>query len=242
MRKLPYPVRLLPVLLIAASLLLLTKVVHIASALRGLPTATISISEARAEGAPPEPGFAGRPTPELARATTDANSPHADAKAPVARRSIPQRPASETSPAPSLQEIEILQQLAGRRKALDDREEELQRRSDLLQAATTRLDQKLKELKDLGATLERLTKTNDQQQEAKLRSLVKIYENMKPRDAARIFEELDMDTLLPVVERMNERKLAPVMAEMNPGKAKEITRELERQRQAVPSDRPSGSG
>ena len=64
-----------------------------------------------------------------------------------------------------------------------------------------------------------------------MRSLVKIYENMKPKDAARIFEELEMATLLPVVERMGERRLAPVMADMNPAKARKITEELARLRQ-----------
>ena len=57
---------------------------------------------------------------------------------------------------------------------------------------------------------------------------MKIYENMKPKDAARIFEALDMDTLLLVAERMNERKLAPVMAQLNSERAKEITVELTR--------------
>ena len=53
--------------------------------------------------------------------------------------------------------------------------------------------------------------------------VIKIYENMKPKDAARIFDELDMDTLLLVAERMKERKLAPVMAQMKPTKAKDVT-------------------
>jgi flagellar motility protein MotE (MotC chaperone) len=63
-----------------------------------------------------------------------------------------------------------------------------------------------------------------------MQSLVKLYENMKPKDAARIFEELDLDTLLPVAERMKERKLAPIMSTMDPTKAKEVTVRLSTQR------------
>ena len=111
-----------------------------------------------------------------------------------------------------------------------------------MRAAEARLDQKLRQMKDLEGTLARMIKVDDEQQQAKLRSLVKIYENMKPKDAARIFEELDMDTLLPVAERMNERKLAPVMAEMNPAKAKEITQELSKRRQVMSNNRPAGAG
>jgi flagellar motility protein MotE (MotC chaperone) len=73
-----------------------------------------------------------------------------------------------------------------------------------------------------------MVKSNEQAQDAKVASLVKIYENMKPKDAARIFEALDMDTLLLVAERMKERKLAPVMAQMNSERAKDITVELTR--------------
>ena len=61
-------------------------------------------------------------------------------------------------------------------------------------------------------------------------SLVKIYENMKPKDAARIFEDLELDTLLEVSERMKERKLAGIIAKMSPQKAREITIELRRLR------------
>ena len=79
-------------------------------------------------------------------------------------------------------------------------------------------------------TQSEMIKTHDQQEDAKMQSLVKIYENMKPKDAARIFEELDINTLLMVAERMKERKLAPVMAKMNSGKAKEMTVELSKLR------------
>jgi len=59
-----------------------------------------------------------------------------------------------------------------------------------------------------------------------MKSLVKIYENMKPKDAAPIFEQLDMDVLLDIVDRMKEAKVAPILAQMNPAKAKEVTDEL----------------
>ena len=88
------------------------------------------------------------------------------------------------------------------------------------------LNKKIVEMKGLEITIQKLIKTHDQQEEAKMQSLVKIYEAMKPKDAARIFEELDINTLLMVAERMKERKLAPVMARMNSEKAMEMTVEL----------------
>ena len=104
----------------------------------------------------------------------------------------------------------------------------------MLAAAESRIDKKVEELKLLENTIQKLMKTHDDQQDIQMQSLVKIYENMKPKDAARIFEELDMATLLLVVEGMKERKLAPVMASMDPRKAKEVTVELTRLRKLPP--------
>ena len=113
-------------------------------------------------------------------------------------------------------------------------------RSGLLAAAESRIDKKVEELKLLQNTIQKLLKSHNQEQEAKMQSLVKIYENMKPKDAARIFEELDMDTLLLVVEGMKERKLAPVMASMDPLMAKEVTVELTRLRKLPPPGSSTG--
>jgi len=128
-------------------------------------------------------------------------------------------------------EIELLQHLSIRREEIDKREREIELRAGLMLAAESRIDKKVVELQNLRATIEGLIKTFDEQQDAKLLSLVKIYENMKPKDAATIFEDLELETLLEVAERMKERKLAPVMAKMNPEKAREMTVELRQLRQ-----------
>ena len=117
-----------------------------------------------------------------------------------------------------------------RRDQLDAREQEMDLRNGLLSAAEGRIDQKIAELQKLRSIIDSLIKKYDKQQDAKLKSLVKIYENMKPKDAARIFEDLEMDTLLEVSERMKERKLAGIIAKMSPQKAREITVELRRLR------------
>lgn len=242
MRALPHPARLLPLTWTVAALLLIVKLVDVANTLGGgLTTAAMPIAEARAEATAPPPASPAHGASAANSAGSTNGAVHTDAGRPEGNLPAAQTPALDKSPSlPSPKEVEILEQLAERRRALEAREQDTERRTDLLRAAETRLDQKLREMKDLQGTLERLLKANDEQQLAKLRSLVKIYENMKPKDAARIFQELDMDTLLPVAERMNERKLAPVMAEMNPAKAKEITQEMGKRRQVISGDRPDG--
>jgi len=123
-------------------------------------------------------------------------------------------------------EIELLQQLAKRREKLDQRAQTLDRRENLVKAAEKRLDQKVGEMERLRAEIEDLLVKYDEQESKQLARLVNIYEKMKPKDAARIFEDLDQDVLLKVVERMNERKTAPILAEMRPDKAQQLTLEL----------------
>ncbi len=123
-------------------------------------------------------------------------------------------------------EIDTLRLLAARREKLDAREQSLETREGLLVVAEERIDEKVTELNLLEERIKSLIIQYDEQEEARLRSLVKIYENMKPKDAARIFDELDLDILLNVISFMKERRVAPVLAAMDPAKAEAITSEI----------------
>jgi flagellar motility protein MotE (MotC chaperone) len=129
------------------------------------------------------------------------------------------------------EEVDVLQQLAKRRTELDQRARQVDEREALVKAAEQRMDQKMAELKALQATVQDLLKQRNAADEQQLQSLVKIYENMKPKAAAQIFEEMDMDVLLDVVSRMNERKVSPILALVSPTRAKELTYELAQRRQ-----------
>jgi flagellar motility protein MotE (MotC chaperone) len=123
-------------------------------------------------------------------------------------------------------EIELLQSLNGRRKEIEKREREFELREKTLAAAERSLVERIDELRHLKAEVEGLLNQYDEDQEARLRSLVKIYENMKPKDAARILASLQGDILLDVIERMREAKAAPILAQLDPAKAQRVTVEL----------------
>lgn len=215
--------RLLPITLFAASLMLTVKLGTIWNDLGTVFDTSISVTSARAE-ASPEPQST-PPDPHAEGPSEHGQeAPYADAPS----GSKPPRPGEHR--VQSRSEMELLDHLAKRRKKLDGWEQEIAQRDALLKAAETRIDQKVQELKTMQTTLDHLIKVYDEQQDGQIGSLVKIYENMKPKDAARIFQELDMETLLLVAERMRERKLAAIMAQMNPAKAKEVTVELARLR------------
>lgn len=128
-------------------------------------------------------------------------------------------------------EFEVLQRLAKRRGEIDKLRNDLALRENLLNATEKRLNAKMAELTKLKTLIEGLLKKHDEEQEAKLKSLVKIYETMKAKNAARIFERLEMDVLLDVVEKMREAKAAPIFAAMDPAKAKALTARLAERRQ-----------
>ncbi len=228
MKKIFSKIRFLPLTIFAATLMLTVKIGDIWDGVDTLIDSTIEISSAEAQ----------TPAKQEAQPQGDANMAAKNVKdgkpTPEALKDSPPEEVSKLiTEDPTLltqAEIELLQQLAERRRVLESREQELVIRTGLLTAAEKRIDKKIDELKILRETIAGLVKTQDAQQDAKLARLVKIYENMKPKDAAKIFEELELDTLLEVVERMQERKLAPVMAKMNPEKAREMTVELSRLR------------
>ena len=128
-------------------------------------------------------------------------------------------------------ERELLQSLSKRREALEQREREFGMKEKILDATEDRINKRIKEMKELQAELQEVLAQYKRQQDSEIKSLVKIYESMKPVQAAAIFNELDMDILLNVVDKMSERKAAPVLANMSPRKAKEVTERLAELRQ-----------
>lgn len=148
------------------------------------------------------------------------------AEGPAAPAAVADTRRSEDEAALTDEDIKILQQLGDRRRDLDKRAEDMDQRDALLQASEKRIDAKIAEMQKMRADLEKLLGQAGGQQGEQLKSLVKIYENMKPAQAAKVFEQLDMNVLLAVINEMKEAKAAPIMAAMDPQKAKAVTTEL----------------
>lgn len=141
-------------------------------------------------------------------------------------KQIEELKAKEAAAPYSQTELDLLQNLTKRRQELDDREAELEIKSKVLGATEKRINDKLGEMKTLQTDLSKVVAEYNNQQDAEVKSLVKIYESMKPAQAAAIFNELDMPILLSVIDKMSERKVAPVLAGMDPKRARDVTQEL----------------
>ncbi|MGH7155363.1 MAG: magnesium transporter MgtE N-terminal domain-containing protein [Acetobacteraceae bacterium] len=162
-------------------------------------------------GAPAVPGS--RPAPGAPAVPGSPALPSATANAPA-------------GPPVSSSEKALLQDLRQRRLGLDKREESIAARESVLAAAEHKLDQRVAELQALQQHLEALNAARKQRDDASWQGLVKMYADMKPRDAAKIFDDLDMSVLLEVVDRMNERKAAAIFAAMQPDRARDVTARL----------------
>ena len=173
-----------------------------------------------------EPATAAESGPPAGEATAQGVTEQEKTTQAQEARGLPDLPARAFSDA----EIEVLQSLSKRRDELDRRERELGQRQALLDAAGQEIDQKVAELGSLRKELETLLGQQQTMQEERIKSLVKIYEGMKPKEAARIFDTLEMDVLLTVIGRMSERKTAPIFASMDPEKARTLTIKLAEQR------------
>lgn len=209
--------RLLPTVILCASLLLVLKLAEVATG--GESTASLgAISVAHANAPEPEPAEESKAEAEAGKA--------AEGEAETAGMQPEAAAAEEATPRLSKSEISVLESLAERRKELDSRAEGLDTRERLLAAAEKRVEERVAELKEIEARINQQISRQDAEGEERLAGLVSMYETMKPKDAARIFERLDMGVLLDVVKRMQPRKMAAVLAAMDPVVAQDLTVEL----------------
>jgi hypothetical protein len=96
----------------------------------------------------------------------------------------------------------------------------------LLAAAETKVDAKMKALNGVKAQIQALLGQADQQQQAEIDRLVTVYEKMKPANAAAVFATLDDKVRIPVAAKMKVSALSQILAQMQPADAKKLTESL----------------
>lgn len=190
--------RALPVFCTIAAVALVVKLGGAIAAVGNLGVSPAQAAEAASSSAPPS----SEPAPAVSALAAEAES-----------RSAP----------PPAVDPDTLEALAARRAELEKRAQEIRDREATLAAVQKRLDQRLAEVRAIESKIESIAQQREAEEDARLKSLVKIYETMKPKDAARVFEQLEVPVLLKVVERMKEAKTAPILAAMEPSKAKAVT-------------------
>ncbi|HWK94313.1 MAG TPA: hypothetical protein VNR39_02720 [Pseudolabrys sp.] len=148
--------------------------------------------------------------------------PPAPTKLDVGGEPQPLSPGKINSPA----ERALLGRLQDRRETLDNRNKDLDMRESLIKAAEKRLEAKVGELKDIETRIKTATDARDKEEKERLKGLVAMYENMKPKDAARIFDRLDLKVLVDLSTAMKPITMSAVLAQMTPEAAERLTVEL----------------
>jgi len=239
-----FRIRIIPALMTMAMLLMCVRIADVMRGTEAMAEQTNPPAEKKeipATKSDAAPATADKPTEN---AKSDAAKPGADAKAgnEKAEKKSDKSPDKTKNPAVSEVsgdvmdhrftpvEVELLQNLVKRREELDRWEKNIEIKEAALDATEKRLDDKIAQIDSMKKEVSSLLAQYNDKEDAKIRSLVKIYENMQPKDAARIFDEVEMPILLLVIDKMSEKKIAPILSLMDSKKAKQITVQLAEQR------------
>jgi flagellar motility protein MotE (MotC chaperone) len=125
-------------------------------------------------------------------------------------------------PAPGC-EPRLLRAIEERDRQLDAWASDLADRARMLEVIEARAAEQVRALEAQRRALETTLAGVEQGAEAEVTRLVKIYENMNPKEAARIFEAMPAEVAAGFIRRMSESKSALVMGRLNAEHAYAIT-------------------
>jgi flagellar motility protein MotE (MotC chaperone) len=121
---------------------------------------------------------------------------------------------------------QLMALLAQKERALARREQTVVDREAELRAAEEQLGKRLKELEELRGDIRGMLEKLDEDREARIIGLIKMFEAMRAPQAAPILEKADPAVALEVLERMNKGKAGKILAAMDPDKAAYFTNRL----------------
>ena len=181
--------RLLPVLMLSAALLLGLKVMGLDDSLNAL--SGFALAYAEESGAMEKEAMAGKGEGEAmeggameAGGEMAKDSMAGDTMQVMTPQGDVMNPAAEFTPS----KLQVLKNLSERRKELEERARELDMRERLISAAEKRVGERFKELEAVEEKIAAHLGKKDDETKMRVEGLVKMYSAMKPKDAARIFE------------------------------------------------------
>jgi flagellar motility protein MotE (MotC chaperone) len=122
----------------------------------------------------------------------------------------------------------ILERLQARRQELEQRAREIEIRESLLKSAEKRIEGRVEEAKATEAKISTATGQKAEQDAARFKSIITMYEGMKPKDAAKVFDRLEMSVLYDIASQIAPRKMSDILGLMQPEAAERLTVELAR--------------
>ncbi|MGV8074038.1 MAG: MotE family protein [Syntrophobacteraceae bacterium] len=124
---------------------------------------------------------------------------------------------------------DIVSHLERREAELKRKEEQLNQKEKYLAHMEKEVEKKLKELTTMQKEVQAYRSEKEEVQNAKVRSLAKIYGSMKPKEAAKLLENLEDPLVVNVISTMTPEEAATIMANMDVKKAAKISESLSKQ-------------
>jgi flagellar motility protein MotE (MotC chaperone) len=135
---------------------------------------------------------------------------------------------AEPPPAVSPSERAILERLQARRQELETRAREIDIRESLLKAAEKRAEGRVEEMKAIESRITGAVQQKADEEAARFKGIITMYEGMKPKDAAKVFDRLEMPVLFDIASHIAPRKMADILGLMQPEVAERLTVEMAR--------------
>jgi flagellar motility protein MotE (MotC chaperone) len=151
-------------------------------------------------------------------------APAAEAPKPDGVVVFPDQNPQSVSPS----ERAILERLQARRQELEQRAREIEIRESLLKSTEKRIEGRVEEMKATEAKISTATGQKAEQDSARFKGIIIMYESMKPKDAAKVFDRLEMSVLYEIASQIAPRKMSDIMGLMQPEAAERLTVELAR--------------
>jgi flagellar motility protein MotE (MotC chaperone) len=146
----------------------------------------------------------------------------------------------------SASERAVLERLQARRQELEARAREIDIRESLLKAAEKRIESRVEEMKAVESRVSTSSEQKAEADTARFKSIVTMYEAMKPKDAARVFDRLEMSVLIEIASQIAPRKMSDILGLMQSDAAERLTVELARRaggdKSATAADLPKIEG
>ena len=109
-----------------------------------------------------------------------------------------------------------------------EKKEKLAQKEKNLKSLEKEVNQKLERLKELQANLQKMLDEANVMKNKKIKHLVDVYSNMKPKQAAQVLETLNQDIAVKILAGMRGRTAGEILSYVQADKAAQLSEELTR--------------
>ena len=91
-----------------------------------------------------------------------------------------------------------------------------------------RAEGRVEEMKAIESRITGAAAQKAEEETARFKGIITMYEGMKPKDAAKVFDRLEMPVLFDIASQIAPRKMADILGQMSPEVAERLTVEMAR--------------